>query len=296
MDNFPFLAHFLAILLTIYILRDIIVTVIKMKNSICRFMPAKDYTDSIKTVNFVYEAEFKRLRQPFFKPIYSINLVTRGNGKLICDGMSFQLEKGFIFFNFPGTFFSIDAGNDFEFAYISFMGDDVDSMLGRLGVTKTTAVFEGFGHITDIWLTSLRRLDEFDANLLTESMLFYTLSFLGKYGKQSSLDEKDALFSGITDYLEKHFTDPDISLGRVSGIFGYTQKYFSLLFKNNMGTGFCEYINNMRMKHALSLIDDGVKEVSKVSEMCGFTDPLYFSKVFKKYNGVSPRDYINKKT
>ena len=32
-----------------------------MSSSICRFMPAKDYTDSIKTVNFVYETELKKL-------------------------------------------------------------------------------------------------------------------------------------------------------------------------------------------------------------------------------------------
>lgn len=258
-------------------------------------MPAKDYTDSIKTVNFVYEAEFKKLRQPFFKPIFLMNLVTRGKGELICEGKHFKIEKGCLFFNFPGTFFSIEASDNFEYAYISFMGDNIDIMLEKLGITKSEPVFEGFSHITELWLTSLRRLDEFNANFLTESMLLYTLSFFGKHGKSYLPNDKNALFSGIIDYLDKHFADNDISLHRVSSIFGYTQKYFSLLFKKNIGMGFCEYINDKRMTYALTLIDKGMSEVSKISEMCGFTDPLYFSKVFKKYTHFSPRDYINDK-
>lgn len=267
-----------------------------MKASICKFMPAKDYSDSIKTVNFVYEAEFKKLRQPFFKPIFLINLVTRGKGEIICDGVSRKIDKGYIFFNFPGTFFEIKASDDFEFAYISFMGDDIDEFLARLGVTDKNCVFEGFGSITELWLGALRRLDDFNANILTESILLYTLSFFGKNDERLGLDSKSSLFSGVLDYIDKHITDPDMSLRKVSGIFAYSQKYFSHLFKDSIGTGFCEYVNEKRMDRAKSLIiDSGITEVSRLSELCGFTDPLYFSKVFKKYVGVSPSIYIKNK-
>ncbi len=267
-----------------------------MRASICKFMPAKDYSDSIKTVNFVYETEFKKLRQPFFKPIFLLNLVTRGKGEIICDGISQKLDKGCIFFNFPGTFFEIKASNDFEFAYISFMGDEIDEFLERLGVTRKNFTFEGFGSIAELWLSALRRLDDFNANILTESILLYTLSFFGKNDEISGLDGKSSLFSGVLDYIDKHITDPDISLRKVSGIFAYSQKYFSHIFKDNIGTGFCEYVNEKRMERAKSLItDSGITEVSRLSELCGFTDPLYFSKVFKKHIGVSPSIYIKNK-
>lgn len=257
-------------------------------------MPAKEYSDSIKTVNFVYETELKRLKQPFLKPIYLMNLVTRGKGKITCEGASFALEKGCVFFNFPGTYFEISASDDFEFAYISFMGDCVATILEQLGISTQSSVYSGFSHITELWLSSLRRLDEFNSNILTEGVLLYTLSFFGKKGRNTALADKENLFSGILDYIDKHLTDPDMSLRRVSGIFAYTQKYFSHLFKNNVGVGFCEYLNEKRMKYALSLIREGEKEVSKISERCGFTDPLYFSKVFKKHIGTSPRSYIAK--
>lgn len=259
-------------------------------------MPAKEYSDSIKTVNFVYETELRKFKQPFLKPIYVMNLVTRGKGKMICEGNSFSLEKGCIFFNFPGVYYEIQASDDFEFAYISFMGDCVETILKNVCISTKNAAFAGFGHITEMWLSSLRRLDDFNSNILTEGVLLYTLSFFGKRGKCTVVTDKDNVFSGILDYVDKHLTDPEMSLRRVSGIFAYTQKYFSHLFKDNVGVGFCEYINEKRMKYALTLIEKGETEVSKVSEMCGFTDPLYFSKVFKKHTGTSPRAYIASKT
>lgn len=259
-------------------------------------MPAKEYSDSIKTVNFVYETELKKFNQPFLKPIYIMNLVTRGKGTMSCEGNSFYLETGCIFFNFPGVYYEIQASDDFEFAYISFMGDCVDTILKKISVSPKNAAFAGFGHITEMWLSSLRRLDEFNSNILTEGVLLYTLSFFGKKGKNTALTDKNNMFSGILDYVDKHLTDPEMSLRRVSGIFAYTQKYFSHLFKNNAGVGFCEYINEKRMNYALSLIEKGETEVSRISELCGFTDPLYFSKVFKKHTGTAPRTYINNKS
>ena len=266
-----------------------------MKDSICKFMPAKEYSDSIKAVNFVYETEFKKLRQPFFKSTYVLNLVTRGKGTLLCEGYYHSFEKGDIFFNFPTNFFQIEASSDFEFAYISFTGECVNTILENFGISTTNCVFRGFGHITEHWLSSLRRLDEFNANILTESVLLYTLSFFGNKGSKVSFGDKDDLFVVIMNYIEKHLTDPEICLRRVSGIFAYSQKYFSHLFKNNVGIGFCEYVNEKRIKYALTLIDEGIHEVSTLSERSGFTDPLYFSKVFKKYAGTSPRSYISGK-
>lgn len=266
-----------------------------MKDSICKFMPAKEYTDSIKAVNFVFETEFKKLRQPFFKSTYVLYLVTRGKGTLLFDGKNYNFDKGDIFFSFPATFFQIDASADFEFAYISFTGECVNTILESFGINEKNCVFHGFGHITEHWLSSLRRLDEFNANILTESVLLYTLSFFGNRGSKISFGDKDDLFAVILNYIEKHLTDSELNLRRISGIFAYSQKYFSHLFKNNVGVGFCEYVNEKRIKYALNLIDEGEQEVSVISEMSGFSDPLYFSKVFKKYTGFSPRSYIASK-
>ena len=59
-----------------------------------------------------------------------------------------------------------------------------------------------------------------------------------------------------------------------------------------MGVAFSEYLREMRMKHAIFLIENGVFSVKNVALLCGYKDALYFSKLFVKQVGTSPTEYI----
>ena len=84
-------------------------------DSICEFIPDKNYRGNLKIVNFVYEADFKNLPQPFFKPFNIIYLVTKGEGILKSDGGQFAISEGCVFFTFSGCFFEIEADEDLEY-------------------------------------------------------------------------------------------------------------------------------------------------------------------------------------
>lgn len=76
--------------------------------------------------------------------------------------------------------------------------------------------------------------------------------------------------------------------------------YMRKLFKKEIGLTPHEYLTSKRMELAFSLLTSGVSNrysnysVSQVAEACGFAEPLYFSRVFKKYYGKSPSDYLKK--
>ena len=59
-----------------------------------------------------------------------------------------------------------------------------------------------------------------------------------------------------------------------------------------MGVTFTNYLNKIRIQHGLFLIENGETSVSKLSAACGFSDPLYFSKVFRSYVQLSPKEKI----
>ena len=50
----------------------------------------------------------------------------------------------------------------------------------------------------------------------------------------------------------------------------------------------------MRLKYAVALFDSGVDSIKNVAALSGFSDPLYFSSVFKKSIGISPKEYTKK--
>lgn len=262
-------------------------------DSICEFIPDKNYRGNLKIVNFVYEADFKNLPQPFFKPFNIIYLVTKGEGVLKSDGGQFAISEGCVFFTFSGCFFEIEADEDLEYMYISFVGDSMSKVFETLGINHKTPVFYDFDYVRDFWLESIRRITPNNAGMISESVLLYTLSFINDGEKEQCYDE--SLPDSVVAYVNTHYTDTDISLKQLAGIFLYSQKYVSFLFKKLTNVGFNDYLNSLRLQHALSLINNNATSVTQISEMCGYSDPLYFSKVFKKKMGVSPTVYIQQK-
>ncbi len=264
-----------------------------MSDSICCFLPVKNEEAAVKTVRFVYETEFKKLVQPFVHPIYVIHIVTQGSAVLSIYGEKYSVSRGDIFFAFPAVPIYIEGSVDFEYIYISFMGSGAPKMLSSCNVTQDNPVYKDFLFLCPMYESSIRRLNDKNANIMTEGLLYYTLSFLNgdtEGGEQKKVS--DTLFETIVNYVDNHYRESDMSLGKLAQTFSYTEKYLSSLFKKNMHIGFVAYLNNLRVQYANELIDKGEGNISEISAACGYSDYTYFSKVFKKSTGTTPSESI----
>ena len=72
---------------------------------------------------------------------------------------------------------------------------------------------------------------------------------------------------------------------------GLTNSWLSTKFKEEVGIGFAEYLNNVRVNEAQKLIDEGRYMIYEVSEKVGFASSQYFSKIFKQVTGLTPNEY-----
>jgi YesN/AraC family two-component response regulator len=70
--------------------------------------------------------------------------------------------------------------------------------------------------------------------------------------------------------------------------------YINRMFKKATGTTIFAYLNDLRISKAKLLLSDGTGKISEVAEKSGFRDVYYFSKVFKKYTGITPGTYSRK--
>lgn len=94
--------------------------------------------------------------------------------------------------------------------------------------------------------------------------------------------------------IVKNFPDCNYSLEDFMRSLPYSYDYLRKLFKSELGVTPHNFLTEMRMQTAeklLSLPDNGDYSVGTVAQMCGFSEPLYFSRVFKKNFGVSPAHY-----
>ena len=67
--------------------------------------------------------------------------------------------------------------------------------------------------------------------------------------------------------------------------------YFSSIFKQCNGSSFKEYLNMVRVEESKRLLSNTEYSIIDIAVACGFDDQSYFSKVFKKYTGMSPKQY-----
>ena len=95
------------------------------------------------------------------------------------------------------------------------------------------------------------------------------------------------------EYIETHF-DKDISLDDVSRVVNISSYYFSKIFKEESGLNFIEYLTNVRIDHAKKLLEDSDLSIKEICVSCGYSDPNYFSRSFKKNVGVTPTEYKDK--
>lgn len=254
--------------------------------NICKFIPKAD-AELLTAENFIYETVVSYSHEQRIRSFHSMYLVAEGTGSYRCDGITHPLSCGTLFFSFAGVPFILENGGDLKFYYISFSGGRADALFRRFGVTPANSVFTGYEGVIPLWRDSLVRADTDNVDLLSESMVMYVFSKL----KKERRENPDAA-SDVLAYMEKHFTEPGISLNTVAEAVGYHAKYVSHMFKQRFGMGFTEYLRNMRVRHAVMLMENGVTCVKNVAFLSGFSDPLYFSKVFTKTVGVSPRDFI----
>lgn len=260
-------------------------------DDICNFIPPKPNQGSISYFHFVYETHLRKLKQPFLHADYYVYLIYKGSGHLKINGKEYALSPGTLFFTEPYQAHEIIEDEPLSYLYISFNGSGVSSLLSASEIDTSNFLYQDFSHLFSFWMTSIRRINFANANTLTESVLMYTLSYVNTEEKDTSTDDSDR-FERILDYISSHFTAPGITLRKVADIFFYNEKYLSALFVKKTGIKFTDHLNQLRIQHAVTLIKNHSKIVSEIAEKCGYNDPFYFSKIFKKQIGVTPTAFI----
>ena len=98
----------------------------------------------------------------------------------------------------------------------------------------------------------------------------------------------------ILDYIDEHFSEK-ITLQELSALAGLTPPYFSAFFKQAIGISLWNYISSRRIDKAIHLITSGDRKQNMldIAADCGFNNSANFNKTFKKFTGVTPREYKN---
>jgi two-component system response regulator YesN len=92
-------------------------------------------------------------------------------------------------------------------------------------------------------------------------------------------------------HIDLHFADQDISLHSVASIVHVSPNHFSTIFSQETGETFIEYLTRVRINKSKDLLLTTTLRSTDIAYDVGFGDPHYFSYIFKKHTGISPREF-----
>lgn len=258
-----------------------------MKN-ICKFTTSRVYSQ-LTVSCFVMETDAEIMKRSIPLKMNRALLFIQGKGSLLIDGRTLSVGQGTLFFAFEGENFSVTSSKDATYLYIDFGGGRAEELFSRFNINRGNRCFAGCDGLIPLWRDSLSRADADTIDLASESILLYTFSRL-----HSQAAHFDSAVSRLLEITDKNFNDPELSISEISKQLSYNPKYLSHSFKKAMNVTFSDYLRDLRIKYAISLFNEGLDSVKNVALLSGYSDPLYFSNVFKKSVGISPREYVLK--
>lgn len=107
------------------------------------------------------------------------------------------------------------------------------------------------------------------------------------YNEQKAQEEFNGWINKVLAYIEENIADVNLSVSQIADYIGISVPHLSRTFKAAMNCGVLEYIHKLKLEKAKILLKSGLN-IKEASEKAGFLDTKALTRVFKKYEGISP--------
>lgn len=129
------------------------------------------------------------------------------------------------------------------------------------------------------------------SELVTEAREIITTTIEKVFGDTRKEEKANSIVSGAICYIHHHYGEEDLTLNSVAAALYVSPGYLSALFGSQMKIGFVEYIQQVRVEKAKRLLSSANLRLYEISQQVGYQNTQYFSQVFKKWTGITMREF-----
>lgn len=217
-----------------------------------------------------------------YRVVYTLN----SKCKFILKNSSFTAEKDTISFFRPNEEYKriIGEGDQWEFCVIGFfVNGEMPDFPQTQPVSKGSKLEAYFADANEIWNT---RSPGYKIHLKSVlNKIFYTL-ITHTHQFSPSNPYIEATIRYMTENIHRKIT-----VAELADLACYSTSYYNKVFADTMGVTPIKYLNKLRIERAKELLGTGIFSAAEIAEKCGFENMYYFSNTFKKYTGITPREY-----
>lgn len=237
---------------------------------------------------------------------HELILVTGGNGNIIIENKKYPAKEGMVFYICSNTLQSIesDIKNPLYFLSVHFSYADVLFMDNKWDIRNETLMLplypmqelkdcyqinDIFKKLVDSWNEKLPGYE-----LITKALLQQLIFEIYRNNKKETHNYSVSLKIEKTIKYMHENVNRKLTLTELSDMVQLSPAYLSRAFKENTGYSVISFFNKLKVDTAKELIIDGNKKVKEIAQEVGFSDEFYFSRIFKKIEGVSPSEFYSK--
>ncbi|USB33518.1 AraC family transcriptional regulator [Paenibacillus sp. YPG26] len=236
---------------------------------------------------------------PAVREHYLLHYILDGEGIFEVGGSRYHLRRGQGFLICPNvvTYYEADAAAPWSYCWVGFSGTQAELLLKQAGLTMGSPILQYdrddmiYQYVR--WMAESKDYLKAREARLT-GLLYSMLSLIVEFGPVVSPSEGDSLtemyVEKVTDFIEMNYAQK-ITIEDIAHFIGLNRSYLGSLFKQRMNTSIQEYLVRYRINKACEMMDNAELSIGDISRSVGYSDPLLFSKVFKKLKGLSPKHY-----
>jgi AraC family transcriptional regulator of arabinose operon len=237
---------------------------------------------------------------PGIRDTYIFHYIHSGKGILKIGELIYSLSAGQGFLICPDSivYYKADEEEPWNYSWVGFQGLYAKAYLERAQLNHAHPVFHTNGNQ---WFEHfVKQLDQAqssprNSDVQSQSLLYRFFAELIASVPETKamplvLHSKESYIRKAIEFIEIHFSQK-ISVLDIAQYVGLDRTYLSGLFKERLGQSLQIYLLYYRMNRASELLKNGELTIGDISRSVGYTDPLLFSKMFKKINKVSPKGY-----
>jgi AraC-like DNA-binding protein len=241
---------------------------------------------------------------PGIKDHYKLHYIHSGQGIFKAGDKTYYLCQGEGFLVCPNVVVSYAAapGESWNYSWVAFNGLNAENYLNRANLNQENPIF----HCSREDYINKCFQEIFDSTQCEKSMDLKALSSFynllstiieersSKGYEKISTKHQDTYVKQAIEFIDTNYSRR-ISIEEVARYVGINRKYLSKLFSDVLNVSPQNYLVNFRLKKACEYLSSSNLSISEISTSIGYNDPFLFSKVFKKYMGISPSSYRDKK-
>lgn len=180
-----------------------------------------------------------------------------------------------------------------RFAHSGTAPESIKNICSRLIVTTVNCVEETGINIENSLGSNFNPFREIDKLDILDNLHMWLLDFFNKMLgliQQNKTMKYKSIIKSVLQYVEENY-QKDISLSEMASIVYVTPNYLSRIFKEEMNINFIDWLNQLRIEKAKALLLEAGSKTYEVAHKVGYGDYKYFSYIFKKITGCTPKEY-----